>query len=686
MTGNQGVPPSPFFDPLQVAIETAHKRGVELHAWFNPYRAERSVGNYSLDAGHIVKKNPDWALQINTFKFLNPGLPEVRSYVKNIIADVVSRYDIDGVHFDDYFYPYEGITNQDNQTYLDYNDGGFTNIGDWRRDNVNRFIHSVYDTIKVLKPYVKFGVSPFGIWKSGIPAGISGLNAYSAIYCDAINWLQNQKVDYLTPQLYWPFGGGQDYGKLMPWWYSQINGRHLYPGQGLYRAANWPNGEILRQIRLNRSTLESPGSVFFRALNIAENPKNTLDSLNQVYYKYKSIPPAMPWLDDVAPNSINDLAYSRKDNNGRAIFNWEIADTMETNRFVVYKFDSPAIAQNDLEDASKIIDISGISGSAPQESIDSRGTFYFTATALDRVNNESSIGNIVEVTYPEKPELAFPLADAVDQPDTINFNWMYPEASSAYSIELSLQSDFSEIDSVVGNILDTTVSLTGLKGQQEYFWRIKAYNVAGYSDYSDSWKFTTGFPVAPGLIYPTDRTVDIPYENLTFSWYKSLASESFNLEVAKSADFKESSVVIDLNEITDSSYTFTLEPNRFYFWRVSAVNQFGNSGWSVPFAFKTSAVSSVEDLALPTEFELAQNYPNPFNPETTINYGIPTDGFVDLSVYDVLGQKITTLVNDYKNAGRHTVLFNGANLPSGIYIYVLNSNGNRVINKMLLMK
>ena len=167
LTGKQGKAPEPFYDPLEFAVQEAHKRGLELQAWFNPYRAVRDVGSYQQAANHVSVLHPDWVIQIDKIKFLNPGLPQVRSYVTSVIMDVVRRYDIDGVHFDDYFYPYppNNITNQDSQTFADY-PRGFSNIDDWRRDNVNELIRMVYDSIQVEKPYVKFGISPFGDRKS----------------------------------------------------------------------------------------------------------------------------------------------------------------------------------------------------------------------------------------------------------------------------------------------------------------------------------------------------------------------------------------------------------------------------------------------------------------------------------------------------------------------------------------
>jgi len=317
LTGAQGRAPEPFYDPLAFAIEEAHKRGMELHAWFNPYRVERQVGNYPLDPQNIASRHPEWTFTVGTYRQLDPGLPEVRDFVVEVVMDVVRRYNVDGVHFDDYFYPYppNQISNQDDATFAAH-PRGFTNRAAWRRDNVNLFVAQVNDSLQAVRPEVKHGISPFGIWRSGVPSGIVGLDAYSTIYADARAWLDAETIDYLVPQLYWAFGGGQDYGLLAPWWESVRNERHLYPGLGLYKADRstfagtlYNANEVPRQVRFNRAHEGIDGSVFFRAQNISDfNSLGITDSLRMNLYQHPALVPPMAWKDMTAPPAPGELS------------------------------------------------------------------------------------------------------------------------------------------------------------------------------------------------------------------------------------------------------------------------------------------------------------------------------------------------------------------------------------------
>jgi uncharacterized lipoprotein YddW (UPF0748 family) len=281
--------------------------------------------------------------------FLNPGKQVVRDYVSNVIMDVVKRYDVDGIHMDDYFYPYSGMMSEDINTFNEEKRQFSTfnpDSGNWRRDNVNLLIKQVMDSVNAVKPHVKFGMSPFGIWKNGVPSGISGLDAYNVIYADAMAWLRNQSIDYLTPQLYWRIGGSQDYLKLSSWWADSTfkHNRHLYPGHAVYKMTATLNpfaaDEIPRQIRINRANSKIDGSVFFRTGNMSDKGFN--DSLKNDLYRYKALLPSMPWKDAVNPNPVRNLRFERLSPSEPFALVWDKPETASDGdsayRYVVYRF------------------------------------------------------------------------------------------------------------------------------------------------------------------------------------------------------------------------------------------------------------------------------------------------------------------------------------------------------------
>ncbi|MCL4511682.1 MAG: family 10 glycosylhydrolase [Bacteroidetes bacterium] len=700
LTGKQGQPPIPFYDPLQFAIQEAHKRGMELHAWFNPYRALRDTSQvYDVpDSTHVTVRHPDWILKFGKLKILNPGLPQVRDYITSVIMDVVRRYDIDGVHFDDYFYPYEGITTQDTAAFRLYN-RGFTDIGDWRRDNVNLFVKEVHDSIQAVKPWVKFGISPFGIWKSGVPSGTSGLDAYSVLYADAMTWLQRKTVDYLAPQLYWPNGGGQDYAKLMPWWADSAaaNGRHIYIGQAAYRIPNWTSGEMERQLIQNRSNPDVQGSIFFNTTSLTSNLGNFSDSLRQYYYRYPALVPSMGWKDVIPPNAPQNLRYQQIASAPPQLY-WDVpvtaSDGDTASRYVVYRFNhfpqagsSTGISSADIESAQNILSVVGVASSNPVIPSGS-GPYYYTVTALDRNWNESQRGKVIPVYSPSVPLLASPSNNFMNARDTTVLQWQSPPLTASYSLQVSADSTFSQnlLVNLTG-ITDTSFAVTGMNGRQKYFWRLSAGNAGGRSGYSDACSFTTGFPIAPLLAGPANLLTNAPLLPV-FTWHPTNITAKYRLQLSKSVDF--SSLVVDTTIASpDTSLTMvdSLSAYTIYNWRVSSGNPYGFSLWSSAWRFRTAAPTWVASTGeTPTQFGLLQNYPNPFNPTTTIKFRVASSGFVSLKVYDVLGREVATLVNEQRNAGSYSVTFDGSKLPSGVYFYRLAVNGFMSTKSMVLVK
>jgi len=393
LTGEQGKAPEPYYDPLQFAIEESHKRGVELHAWFNPYRAVRDTSFYSLDESHVAVQHPEWIISSEKLKMLDPGLPEVRKHILNVMKDVLVNYDIDGIHFDDYFYPYgPKISNEDSLTYLNHS-RGITNIDDWRRDNINLLMKQIYEIVKAEKPYVKFGISPFGIVRNEY-TGTNGFNSYGVIYCDPLNWLENNIVDYITPQVYWEIGHAKaDYSKIVPWWSTVTTERHLYIGQysSKMSAPNYEKkkSEIGDQIRLNRSTPNVLGSVYFSAKSITRNWSGLADSMKNDWYKNIALPPTMEWIDSIPPVKPENV-HLVETKSGLLIY-WNLpnpaADGEFPNYYLVYKFNSKN--KIDLNKPENII-TKVLNKKTRYFNLDeSNQNGIYVITSVDRLHNES---------------------------------------------------------------------------------------------------------------------------------------------------------------------------------------------------------------------------------------------------------------------------------------------------------
>jgi uncharacterized lipoprotein YddW (UPF0748 family) len=398
ITGTQGSAPSPYYDPLQFLLVEAHKLGIEVHGWINPYRAIPNTNSSATVSNmHVSVQHPSWCVTYNTLKVLDPGKLAVRNYVTKVVMDIVRRYNIDGIHFDDYFYPYpqSGITFNDAGTFTT-EPRGFTNKNNWRRDNVNLLINAVHDSIKAFKNHIKFGISPFGIYKNGVPAGTTGLDAYSELYCDPLQWLANGNVDYLTPQLYWKIGGNQDYPTLLNWWATQCatNNRHLYSGNysSNIGASSWGVNEIKNQIKLNRANVDVQGEAYFSSPSITDNYLKFGDTLKQTINKYKCLVPTMPWLDNVNPNPVTALAYTNT--GGKTTLTWNLpavaTDNDSAKKIVIYKFGPTEVVNINL--AKNILHI------LPTDSVTytdnavlaSNQLYKYVVTTLDKLNNEST--------------------------------------------------------------------------------------------------------------------------------------------------------------------------------------------------------------------------------------------------------------------------------------------------------
>lgn len=318
LTGQQGKAPVPFYDPLEFAIAESHKRNIELHAWFNPYRA-RNATNYTLAPNHMARLYPEYAYPYGQLIWMDPGAKEVQDQTYNVIMDVVRRYDVDAIHIDDYFYPYPeaGIPFPDNKTYNAYrNAGGTLSLADWRRQNVNMMIERIWRGIKAEKPHVKFGISPFGIYRPGKAPGIVGLDQYESLYADVKLWLEKGWLDYLAPQLYWRIDPPQQsYPVLLKWW-SENNPmrRHIYAGNFLSKldGNSWPISEFERQVQISRQNVDklSLGNIFYSAKVLNQNWLGVNERFKTNLYAQPALPPTMPWLDAIPPEPPTGIQVS----------------------------------------------------------------------------------------------------------------------------------------------------------------------------------------------------------------------------------------------------------------------------------------------------------------------------------------------------------------------------------------
>lgn len=356
LTGEMGKPPSPYYDPLQFAVEEAHKRGLELHAWFNPFRAMHPSAKPPVASNHISKTKPELVKQYGKYLWLDPGETAVQDYTLSVILDVVQRYDIDGVHIDDYFYPYK--EKDSSGKYLDFPDevswkkyragGGKLSRAEWRRNNVNRFVERYYRAVKAIKPWVKVGISPFGIWRPGHPRGVTGKDAYEEIYADTKLWLENGWLDYLSPQLYWKINSPkQPYKALLNWWVEHNKyGRHIWPGNFTSQVlgeegAPWDPSEIVNQIKATREQKGATGNIHYSMKAFLKNGGRINDAIKSVYAE-PALVPASPWLDRTIPEKPSLVAREDKQGNinliisaneGQKVWRWIYYTRSGNNRW-----------------------------------------------------------------------------------------------------------------------------------------------------------------------------------------------------------------------------------------------------------------------------------------------------------------------------------------------------------------
>lgn len=393
----------PGWDPLEFMIEEAHKRGMELHAWLNPYRA--SVSNKPLPKKHPYNKNPERFFNFNNQLYFDPAYEANRDHIVRVVEDIIERYDVDGIHFDDYFYPYpvKGQKIQDDASYAKHGNGKARD--DWRRANVDKLIEKIHHKIREKKPWVRFGISPFGIWRnvSSDKEGseTSGLQNYDDLYADVLLWAKNGWIDYQLPQLYWELKHERASSEhLAKWWSNHAYGRHMYFGQDVNRTMDTPDtdpaynemNELRHKMDLSRAWPDKvQGNCWWPSTSVTSNYKGVADRLATQYQSKPALVPAYTWLNAEKPDGVkklhrkhNELTWHAPKKGNRAT---------DATKYVIYKVNSEKTANRDIADGNNIIAITGETSFEIPTNL-RRGT-VIAVTAVDRVNNESDPATII---------------------------------------------------------------------------------------------------------------------------------------------------------------------------------------------------------------------------------------------------------------------------------------------------
>ncbi|HIT76072.1 MAG TPA: family 10 glycosylhydrolase [Candidatus Avipropionibacterium avicola] len=403
LTGTQGEDPG--YDPLAFQLAEARKRNLEYHAWFNPYRVSMSEDPDQLVADHPGRLHPEWVFGYGGKLYYNPGIPEVREFVQDAMLDAVARYDIDGVHFDDYFYPYpvDDLDYPDADTYQEYG-RGIDSIEDWRRDNINLLVKEMGERIHDLKPWVKFGISPFGIWRnaSSDPLGsqTSGTESYDAISADSRTWVKQGWVDYINPQIYWQIGlDVADYAALVPWWADVVADTDvsLYIGQAAYKVTSGvftDPKELSQHLTFNQDYPQVDGDVWFSAKDVRDDELDAISLMAERHYSRPALSPLMKHLGGRAPQA--PVAMTARRISGGIQVQWGHRGAVTPASYAIWRLKGRRLpTADDLADATCLVATVRASGARPERWVDTTAAsgkdYTYVVTAYDRLGHESEM-------------------------------------------------------------------------------------------------------------------------------------------------------------------------------------------------------------------------------------------------------------------------------------------------------
>ncbi len=531
LTGTRGKDPG--YDPLQLCIEECHKRGMQCHAWLNPYRYnnKKAMWNDNCSIGYEYT-NPDWLFIApkDNCVVMDPGIPEVRLRVKEVVGDILSKYDVDGILFDDYFYPYGGTSNADAASVQKYKPSGIT-VEDWRRQNVQKMVQDVYDTIASVKPWVTFGISPFGIWTNDtyvarqhdltLPKGIaSAANMYAEIYCDPITWLEDGTVDYISPQLYWSTTSDQPYATLCSWWADVANrfGRHFYSSQSTDTysrgAAGFTLSEMRTQNELNRSSSKDGnfGFIFFNTKAYCYDISFRKSYLRDLF-KYKALPPAINWKPVEEQPMVTDLKVEgqtvswKHQNSGNVYYAVYAVPNAFRNRIGIWSIADALLGVTYTE-----------SFVLPDNIIPT--AYTICVSVLDKYNNEYAMRIVGAETSEATPATLLSPKDkqGILTWDEVVFRWDLVKKADSYLLQVARDRDFQEL-LVVQETTATEfaaslrLNLTKVAKEGTYYWRVKTRQPNTGDCWSETRELIIGIETAVDNINAPQVSVQKIFEN-----------------------------------------------------------------------------------------------------------------------------------------------------------------------------
>lgn len=540
----------PGYDPLAYCIEECHKRGMECHAWINPYRYESQIGQWNGTPKAYRDEHPDWLLDVKEASILNPALPEVRQRICDVVDEIVRNYDVDGVLFDDYFY-LQGISTEDAAHYQSYKQsGGTLSLGDWRRDNVNKMVADVYSTIKKAKPYVRFGISPAGVaatsasvaGKYGLPPCPAGSDwQYNGIYSDPLAWVSSRTLDFISPQIYWKIGSSADYDAICKWWSNAANkfGRHFFSSQGV--SYNYGEEEYAKQVRLNREyTLNAaPGSVFYSAKYLYRTTTPLLGHyLKTQVFNTPALIPAMTWFPVSSPAKVSNVKRSGSK------LTWTGVEGM---RYTVYAVPNSVPDANFDREPEYLLGVSySTSYTIPSDKVSG---YRCAVCVYDRYGNEYSpvfVG--AAVTTLPSPELTYP-AEGQEVELPFMFKWNAVPGAANYLLEVGKDASMSELIGVteVSGTESLSSAIEGMETGHELYWRVRACAANANDGVSVSRRFT---PTKLHIISPYDTEQNVSLTP-TITW--SVADRQVRVQVSSTGVFDDEDIVIDAT--ATGSYT-----------------------------------------------------------------------------------------------------------------------------------